>query len=42
MVDAVTGAHDSKGEAQLVGEIIENSPYPEVSTVPSLDTQTHD
>ncbi|KAF4552813.1 putative OPT oligopeptide transporter protein [Elsinoe fawcettii] len=33
MVDAVTGAHDSKGEAQLVGEVIENSPYPEVRAV---------
>jgi hypothetical protein len=31
MVDAVTEAHDHKGEAQLVGEVIENSPYPEVS-----------
>lgn len=31
MVDAVTDAHDAKGEAQLVGEVIENSPYPEVS-----------
>jgi len=31
MVDAVTSAHDAKGEAHLVGEIIENSPYPEVS-----------
>ena len=31
MVDAVTDAHDHKGEAQLVGEVIENSPYPEVS-----------
>jgi len=31
MVDAVTGAHDAKGEAQLVGDMIENSPYPEVS-----------
>lgn len=33
MVDAVTGTHDAKGEAQLVGEIIENSPYPEVRAV---------
>ncbi|PNS17217.1 Sexual differentiation process protein isp4 [Sphaceloma murrayae] len=33
MVDAVTGAHDPKGEAQLVGEVIENSPYPEVRAV---------
>jgi hypothetical protein len=32
MVDAVTDAHDHKGEAQLVGEVIENSPYPEVSS----------
>lgn len=31
MVDAVTHAHDQKSEAQLVGEVIENSPYPEVS-----------
>lgn len=31
MVDAVTAAHDQKGESQLVGDIIENSPYPEVS-----------
>lgn len=31
MVDAVTDAHDFKGEATLVGEVIENSPYPEVS-----------
>ena len=31
MVDAVTGAHDQKGESQLVGDMIENSPYPEVS-----------
>lgn len=31
MTDAVTDAHDHKGEAQLVGEVIENSPYPEVS-----------
>lgn len=30
MVDAVTEAHDHKGEAQVVGEVIENSPYPEV------------
>ncbi|KAF2225366.1 small oligopeptide transporter-like protein [Elsinoe ampelina] len=33
MLDAVTGAHDAKGEAQLVGEVIENSPYPEVRAV---------
>ncbi|KAG9600684.1 small oligopeptide transporter-like protein, partial [Aureobasidium melanogenum] len=33
MVDAVTGAHDAKGEAQLVGAMIENSPYPEVRAV---------
>lgn len=33
MVDAVTGAHDPKGEAQLVGAMIENSPYPEVSAL---------
>ncbi|KAL5376381.1 hypothetical protein DPSP01_010492 [Paraphaeosphaeria sporulosa] len=33
MVDAVTEAHDHKGEAQLVGEVIENSPYPEVRAV---------
>ncbi|KAF2831755.1 small oligopeptide transporter-like protein [Ophiobolus disseminans] len=32
-VDAVTGAHDHKGEAQLVGDVIENSPYPEVRAV---------
>lgn len=32
-VDAVTAAHDHKGEAQLVGEVIENSPYPEVSPI---------
>lgn len=32
MVDAVTDAHDHKGEAQLVGEVIENSPYPEVNS----------
>jgi hypothetical protein len=31
MVDAVTRAHNHEGEAQLVGDIIENSPYPEVS-----------
>lgn len=31
MVDAVTRAHDHEGEAQIIGEIIENSPYPEVS-----------
>lgn len=31
MVDAATGAHDLKGEAQLVGAMIEDSPYPEVS-----------
>jgi hypothetical protein len=31
MMDAVTDAHDHKGEAQLVGEVIENSPYPEVN-----------
>lgn len=30
MVDAVAEAHDHKGEAQLVGDVIENSPYPEV------------
>ncbi|KAH3944083.1 hypothetical protein HBI56_034190 [Parastagonospora nodorum] len=33
MVDAVTDAHDHKGEAHLVGEVIENSPYPEVRAV---------
>ncbi|KAG9523651.1 small oligopeptide transporter-like protein, partial [Aureobasidium melanogenum] len=33
MVDAVTDAHDPKGEAQLVGAMIENSPYPEVRAV---------
>jgi len=33
MMDAVTEAHDHKGEAQLVGEVIENSPYPEVRAV---------
>jgi hypothetical protein len=31
MVDAATDAHDLKGEAKLVGAMIENSPYPEVS-----------
>lgn len=31
MVDMATEAHDHKGEAELVGEVIENSPYPEVS-----------
>jgi len=31
MVDAATGAHDLKGEAQLVGAMIEDSPYPEVN-----------
>ena len=31
MVDVATDAHDHKGEAELVGEVIENSPYPEVS-----------
>lgn len=31
MVDVATEAHDHKGEAELVGEVIENSPYPEVS-----------
>lgn len=36
MVDAVTGAHDAKSEAHLVGEVIENSPYPEVSIGPKL------
>lgn len=30
MVDVATEAHDHKGEAELVGEVIENSPYPEV------------
>lgn len=29
-VDAVTAIHDAKGEAEVVGEVIENSPYPEV------------
>jgi len=29
-VYAVTAAHDAKGEAETVGEVIENSPYPEV------------
>ncbi|KAJ8113656.1 hypothetical protein OPT61_g4264 [Boeremia exigua] len=33
MVDAVTATHDYKSEAQLVGEIIEDSPYPEVRAV---------
>ncbi|KAI5244782.1 small oligopeptide transporter-like protein [Aureobasidium subglaciale] len=33
MVDAVTGAHDAKAEAQLVGDMVENSPYPEVRAV---------
>lgn len=28
-IDATTGAHDAKGEAELVGEFVENSPYPE-------------
>ena len=32
-IDEATEAHDQKGETQLVGEIIENSPYPEVSFV---------
>lgn len=32
MVDMATNAHDHKGEAELVGEVIENSPYPEVSS----------
>lgn len=31
MVDMATDAHDRKIEAELVGEVIENSPYPEVS-----------
>lgn len=31
MVDAATAAHDQNGEAKVVGEVIENSPYPEVS-----------
>jgi hypothetical protein len=30
-IDENLDAGDAKGEAQLVGEIIENSPYPEVS-----------
>lgn len=33
MVDVFTSAHDHKGEAKLVGEVIENSPYPEVRAV---------
>lgn len=36
LVDVVTAAHDHKGEAQLVGEIIEDSPYPEVSLYRSI------
>lgn len=29
-VDEATEAHDHKGEADLVGDLVENSPYPEV------------
>jgi len=29
-IDETTGAHNAKGEAELVGELVENSPYPEV------------
>ena len=29
-IDEATGEHDAKGEAELVGELVENSPYPEV------------
>lgn len=32
-IDEATEAHDHKGEAELVGEIVENSPYPEVRAV---------
>lgn len=28
-LDATMDAHDAKGEAELVGEFVENSPYPE-------------
>jgi hypothetical protein len=31
MIDGVTGAHDLKGEAQMLGHLTEDSPYPEVS-----------
>lgn len=30
-IDETTMAHNAKGEAELVGELVENSPYPEVS-----------
>lgn len=31
VIDEATNSHDVKAEAQLVGEMIENSPYPEVA-----------
>lgn len=31
-VDDAVGHHDAKGENALVGDLIENSPYPEVSS----------
>lgn len=40
-IDETTTAHNAKGEAELVGELVENSPYPEVSRaalLPSLRT----
>lgn len=34
-IDSATGLHDHKGEAALVGELVEDSPYPEARRNPS-------
>jgi len=39
-IDETTMAHNAKGEAELVGELVENSPYPEVSYAALPSTKT--